>query len=93
MVAGDWADAGFWVSSEPTTHRQRVHSMTDEGVHVGIVDDPNAKPTDEAFRTDARVVMPRRGESMTIRLDADLLQSLRSERGYQPPSTPPSGRI
>jgi len=56
--------------------------MTDEGVHVGIVDDPNAKPTDEAFRRDARVVMPRRGESLTIRLDADFLQWLRSERGY-----------
>jgi len=57
--------------------------MTDEGVHVGIVDDPNAKPTDEAFRRDARVVMPRRGESMTIRLDADLLRRFRGERGYQ----------
>jgi uncharacterized protein (DUF4415 family) len=58
--------------------------MTDEEVHVGITDDPRAKPTDEAFWRDARVVMPRRKESATIRLDADLLQWFRSERGYQP---------
>ena len=57
--------------------------MTDEEVHVGIIDDPDAKPTDEAFWRDARVVMPRRKESVTIRLDADLLQWFLSERGYQ----------
>jgi uncharacterized protein (DUF4415 family) len=44
---------------------------------------PDAKPTDEPFWKDARVVMPRRKETVTIRLDADLLQWFRSERGYQ----------
>ena len=57
--------------------------MTDEEVYVAIVDDPDAKPTDAAFWKDARVIMPRRKESVTIRLDADLLQWFRSERGYQ----------
>jgi uncharacterized protein (DUF4415 family) len=57
--------------------------MTDEEVHVGIIGDPDAKPTDEAFWRDARVVMPRRKKSVTIRLDSDLLQWFRSERGYQ----------
>ena len=57
--------------------------MTDEEVHAAIVDDPDAKPADEAFGKDALVVMPRRKESVTNRLDADLLQWFRSERGYQ----------
>jgi uncharacterized protein (DUF4415 family) len=57
--------------------------MTDEEVYVGVVDDPDAKPADEAFGKDALVVMPRRKESVTIRLDADPLQWSRSDRGYQ----------
>jgi uncharacterized protein (DUF4415 family) len=55
--------------------------MTNEEVHVGIIGDPDAKPTDEAFWRDARVVMPRRKKSVTIRLDSDLLQWFRRERG------------
>jgi uncharacterized protein (DUF4415 family) len=57
--------------------------MTDEEVHVGIIGDPDAKPTDAAFWKNARVVMPRRKETVTIRLDADLLEWFRSERGDQ----------
>ena len=33
--------------------------MTDEEVRFGIIDDPHAKPTDEVFWRDVRVVMPR----------------------------------
>ena len=54
----------------------------DEEAHVGIIDD--SQPTDEAFWKDTHVVMPRWKESAAIRLDADLLQWFRSERGYQP---------
>jgi uncharacterized protein (DUF4415 family) len=54
--------------------------MTDEEVRIAIIDDPDAKLTDEAFW---RVVMPRRKETVTMRLDADLLEWFRSERGYQ----------
>ena len=57
--------------------------MTDEEVHAAIIDDPDASPTDEAFWTDARAVMPRRKETVTMRLDADLLEWFRRERGYQ----------
>ena len=34
--------------------------MTDEEVRFGIIDDPHAKPADEVFWRDVRVVMPRR---------------------------------
>jgi uncharacterized protein (DUF4415 family) len=57
--------------------------MTDEEVHAAIIDDPDAKPTDEAFWKDAGVVMPRQKKTVTMRLDADLLEWFRRERGYQ----------
>ena len=68
---------------EPKTDWRHLRSMTDAEIHAGIIDDPDATPTDEAFWKDARVVMPRRKETITMRLDADLLEWFRSERGYQ----------
>jgi uncharacterized protein (DUF4415 family) len=67
----------------PKTDWRRLRSMTDEEVHAAIIDDPDAKPTDEAFWSDARVVMPRPKKAVTMQLDADLLEWFRSERGYQ----------
>jgi uncharacterized protein (DUF4415 family) len=75
--------SGTISTTEPKTDWRRVRSMTDDEVHAAIIDDPDAKPTDEAFWKEARVVMPRRKETVTIRLDADLLEWFRSERGYQ----------
>jgi len=75
--------SGTISTTEPKTDWRRVRSMTDEEVHAAIIDDPDAKPTDEAFWKEARLVMPRRKETVTIRLDADLLEWFRSERGYQ----------
>jgi len=68
---------------EPKTDWRRLPSMTDEEVHTALIDDPDAQPTDETFWKDARVVMPRRKETVTMRLDAELLEWFRSERGYQ----------
>jgi uncharacterized protein (DUF4415 family) len=56
--------------------------MTGDEVHAAIIYNPDAKSTDVAFWQGARVVMPRRKETVTIRLDTDLLQWLCSERGY-----------
>jgi uncharacterized protein (DUF4415 family) len=49
----------------------------------GVAADPDIRPTDESFWKDARVVMPKRKETLTMRLDADLLAWFRRERGYQ----------
>ena len=77
-------DASGTISKpEPKTDWRRLRSMTDAEIHGAIIDDPDAKPTDDAFWKDARVVMPRRKESVTMRLDADLLEWFRGERGYQ----------
>ena len=75
--------SGTISKTKPTTDWRRVRAMADDEIRAGIVDDPDARPTDEAFWKDARVVMPRRKETVTIRLDADLLDWFRSEGGYQ----------
>ena len=75
--------SGSTSSTEPATDWKRLRAMTDEEVHEAVVNDPDIRPTDEDFWKDARVVMPRRKETVTMRLDADLLEWFRSERGYQ----------
>jgi uncharacterized protein (DUF4415 family) len=75
--------SGTTSKTKPKTDWRRLRSMTDEEIHAAIIDDPDAKPTDEAFWTDARVVLPRRKATVTMRLDADLLEWFRRERGYQ----------
>jgi uncharacterized protein (DUF4415 family) len=58
--------------------------MTDERVRRGIEEDPDAHPTDEEFWRKAKIVMPQVKETMTIRLDADVLEWFRSQgKGYQ----------
>ena len=75
--------SGTTSKAEPKTDWRRLRSMTDEEVHAAIIEDPDAEPTDEAFWKGARVVMPRPKETVTMRLDADLLEWFRNERGYQ----------
>ena len=65
------------------TNWTRVRQKSDPEVHRAVVTDPDIRPTDAAFWAGASVVMPRRKEPITVRLDADLLAWLRSERGYQ----------
>jgi uncharacterized protein (DUF4415 family) len=75
--------SGTISKTKPKTDWRRLRSMTDDEIRAAIIDDPDAWPTDEAFWREARVVMPRRKETVTMRLDADLLDWFRSERGYQ----------
>jgi uncharacterized protein (DUF4415 family) len=70
-------------NTEPATDWKRMRAMADDEVRAAIADDPDIKPTDEAFWRDAQIVMPRRKETVTMRLDADLLEWFRKERGYQ----------
>lgn len=70
--------------SAPRTDWERVDALTDEAVRVGIEADPDAHPTDEAFWKTAKVVLPRPKETMTIRLDAEVLEWFRKKgKGYQ----------
>jgi uncharacterized protein (DUF4415 family) len=67
----------------PKSDWRRVRSISDDDVRAAIIDDPDGKPTDEEFWRGARIVLPCRKESVTMRLDADLLEWFRRERRYQ----------
>ena len=62
---------------------KRLRSRSDAQVRRAIETAPEARPTDADFWKNARVVMPRAKETITIRLDADLLEWLRKQKGYQ----------
>ncbi len=62
---------------------KRLRSLTDRQVRRAIETDPDAQPTDRDFWKSARVVIPRAKETITIRLDSDLLEWLRRQKGYQ----------
>jgi uncharacterized protein (DUF4415 family) len=75
--------SGSTSKTEPGTDWKRLRTMADEEVHAAITADPDIKATDEAFWKEAHVVVPRRKETVTMYLDADLLEWFRGERGYQ----------
>ena len=70
-------------ASEPRTDWKRLRSLTDAQIRRAVSRDPAAHPTDEAFWTTAKLVLPRPKKTVTMRLDADLLDWFRANRGYQ----------
>ena len=62
---------------------KRVRSMSDRQIRIGLASDPETRPTDAKFWKNAQVVMPEAKKPITIRLDADLLEWLRKQKGYQ----------
>jgi uncharacterized protein (DUF4415 family) len=62
---------------------KRLRSLTDPQIRQAIEADPEARPTDAAFWRNSKVVMPQPKATITIRLDADLLEWLRRQKGYQ----------
>ena len=69
--------------SEPGTNWKRVHALTAAQVRAALRRDPEVEPTGDAFWAAAKVVMPRPKQTVTMRLDADLLEWFRTRRGYQ----------
>ena len=65
------------------TDWKRFRSLSDKDIRNSIEADPEASPTDVNFWKKARVVLPQPKQTVTIRLDADLLGWLRSQKGYQ----------
>jgi len=70
-------------AAEPHTDWKRLRSLTDAQIHAAVTADPEANPTDESFWATAKVVLPRPKRTVTMRLDADLLDWFRANRGYQ----------
>jgi uncharacterized protein (DUF4415 family) len=65
------------------TDWKRLRSMSDEEIRAGLESDPDVRPTDAEFWRTAKVVYPKSKQTVTIRLDSDLLEWLRREKGYQ----------
>ena len=70
-------------SVKQRTDWSRVGSLEDEQIRRSIKADPDARATDPEFWMGARVVMPKAKQTTTIRLDADILEWLRQQKGYQ----------
>ena len=70
-------------SAKAGTDWKRVRSLTDRQVRRAIETDPEVRATDDVFWKNAQVVLPKPKEAITIRLDADLLEWLRKQKGYQ----------
>src|SRR6058998_3625485 len=70
-------------SAKETGDWKRFRTLSDRQIRRAIETDPEAKPTVADFWKTARVVMPRAEQTITIRLDADLLEWLRKQKGYQ----------
>jgi len=70
-------------SSKEGTDWKGLRARSDRQVRRGLESDPEARPTDANFWKEARVVLPQAKQTITIRLDADLLEWLRKQKGYQ----------
>jgi uncharacterized protein (DUF4415 family) len=66
-----------------STDWDKLRALTDEEVSAAVKADPEIHPTDVDFWKQAKVVFPQAKQAVTIRLDADLLDWLRKQKGYQ----------
>ena len=62
---------------------KRLHALSDKDIRAAVKSDPEARPTDAEFWKQANIVLPKAKQTVTIRLDADLLGWLRRQKGYQ----------
>ena len=65
------------------TDWKRLRALSDQTIANAVKADPEAHPTDVDFWKQAKVVVPRTKQTVTIRLHADLLDWLRRQTGYQ----------
>jgi uncharacterized protein (DUF4415 family) len=70
-------------SAKRRTDWKRLRSLSDVEIRRGIESDPEIRPTAAEFWKDAHGVIPEAKQTITIRLDADLLQWLRQQKSYQ----------
>jgi len=70
-------------SGKLRTDWERLRNQSDADIEKGIAADPDAHSTDAAFWKGAKIVMPKTKQTVTLRLDSDLLEWLRREKGYQ----------
>jgi uncharacterized protein (DUF4415 family) len=70
-------------SAKARTDWKRLRSLSDQEIRNAVERDPEARATDASFWRKAKVVLPQPKQTVTMRLDADLLKWLRRQKGYQ----------
>ena len=65
------------------TDWEGLRQLSDKDIRKAVKADPDVHATDVDFWKQAKVVLPRAKQTVTIRLDADLLGWLRRQKGYQ----------
>ena len=65
------------------TDWDRLRALSAKDIKTAVKGDPEACPTNVDFWKDAKIVLPQAKQTVTIRLDADLLGWLRRRKGYQ----------
>ena len=67
------------------TNRARIRAMTDEEIEAGVKSDPDSAPLlDREWFKNAKLVMPERKQSVTLRVDKDVLEWFKAQgRRYQ----------
>lgn len=66
------------------TNLRRLRAQTDTTIRKAVENDPDSFMPDAAWLRRAKLVMPQRKETVTLRLDPDVLSWFRREgRGYQ----------
>ena len=70
-------------SAKSRTDWKRLRSLSAREIRNAIEKDPEVRPTDASFWKKAKVVLPQPKQTVTMRLDADLLTWLRRQKGYQ----------
>jgi uncharacterized protein (DUF4415 family) len=70
-------------SAKNLTDWKRLRALSGREIRNAIKSDPEARPTDFSFWKKAKVVLPQPKQTVTMRLDADLLTWLRRQKGYQ----------
>jgi uncharacterized protein (DUF4415 family) len=70
-------------AAKTETDWRQLRARSERDTRRGIQSDPDTEPTDAGFWSRAHVVLPGKKQTITIRLDSDLLGWLRQEKGYQ----------
>lgn len=70
--------------SRNQTDWDQFDALKDSDISKGIEQDPDARATDNEFWKTADLILPQPKETITIRLDGDVLQWFREKgKGYQ----------
>jgi uncharacterized protein (DUF4415 family) len=72
------------MTTESGTDWERLRTMSDAEIHAAAIADPDAQPTDETFWKNAKLTLPKAKETVTIRLDSEVLNWFKGQgKGYQ----------